>query len=89
VSTEVPAFRAAVVKRIDKQDDGCVPNALPASASLIRRRAVDLLDTCRDVGRPVVIVSNNAEPAIEAFLVTTTSDTWSTPSSAASPAGPS
>jgi hypothetical protein len=36
-----------------------VPNALPASASVIRRRAVDLLDTCRDVGRPVVIVSNN------------------------------
>jgi hypothetical protein len=55
VSTEVPAFRAAVVKRIDKQDDGCVPNALPASASVIRRRAVDILD----VGRPVVIVSNN------------------------------
>ena len=63
-----PAFRAAVVKQIDKQDDGCVPNALPASASFIRRRAVDLLDTCRDAGRPVVIVSNNAEPAIEAFL---------------------
>jgi phosphoglycolate phosphatase-like HAD superfamily hydrolase len=67
VSTGV-AFRAAVVKQIDKQDGGCVPNALPASASVIRRRAVDLLDACRDVGRPVVIVSNNAEPAIEAFL---------------------
>jgi hypothetical protein len=47
--------------------DGCIPNALPASASVLRRRAVDLLDACR--GRPVVIVSNNAEPAIEAFLV--------------------
>jgi hypothetical protein len=35
------------------------PNALPASASVIRRRAVDPLDACRDVGRPVVIVSNN------------------------------
>ena len=30
--------------------------------------AVDLLEACRQVGRPVVIVSNNAEPAIEAFL---------------------
>ena len=35
---------------------------------LFARRAVDLLDACGDVGRPVVIVSNNAEPAIEAFL---------------------
>ena len=26
---------------------------------LIRRRAVDPLDACRDVGRPVVIGSNN------------------------------
>ncbi len=30
--------------------------------------AVDFLEACRQVGRPVVIVSNNAEPAIEAFL---------------------
>jgi hypothetical protein len=36
-----------------------------------------------------VIVSNNAEPAIEAFLDHHDLDTWSTPSSAASPAGPS
>jgi len=55
----------------------------------MRRRAVDLLDTCRDIGRPVVIVSHNAEPAMEAFPITTTSDTWSTPSSAASLASPS
>jgi hypothetical protein len=56
---------------------------------LFAGRAVDLLDACRDVGRPVVIFSNNAEPAIEAFLDHHDSDTWSTPSSAASPAGPS
>jgi hypothetical protein len=51
--------------------------------------AVDHRDACRDVGRPVVIVSNNAEPAIEAFLDHHDLHTWSTPSSAASPAGPS
>jgi hypothetical protein len=36
-----------------------------------------------------VIVSNNTEPAIEAFLDHHDLDTWYTPSSAASPAGPS
>jgi phosphoglycolate phosphatase-like HAD superfamily hydrolase len=39
----------------------------PLGVRFVASAAV-LLDACRDVGRPVVIVSNNAEPAIEAFL---------------------
>jgi hypothetical protein len=64
VSTGV-AFRAAVVKQIDKQDGGCVPNALPASASVIRRRAVDqvsevvVIEECLDRGLGVVADNHN------------------------------